>query len=153
MNDLYDSDFVLWSERQAALLRRMGNRERVNDQVDWGNVAEEIESLGRNDRREIRSRLRVICEHLLKWQFQSAMRSNSWSSSIRKARDEIADLIEESPSLADYPATQLSGLKGAYVRGRRDAAAETGFTHLPQTCPWTIEQVLDHGFWPEALAP
>ena len=69
MNDLYDSDFVLWSERQAALLRRMGNRERVNDQVDWGNLAEEIESLSRNDRREIRSRLRVICEHLLKWQF------------------------------------------------------------------------------------
>jgi hypothetical protein len=145
MNDLYDTDFALWSERQAALLRRIGNHERVNDQVDWGNVAEE--------RREIRSRLRVICEHLLKWQFQAAMRSNSWSSSIRKARDEIADLIEESPSLADYPAAQLGGPKGAYVRGRRDAAAETGSTHLPETCPWTIEEVLDHGFWPEAPAP
>ena len=79
------------------------------------------------------------------------MRGGAWTAT--RVRDEIADLIEESPSPADYPATQLSGLKGAYVRGRRDAAAETGFTHLPQTCPWTIEQVLDHGFWPEAPAP
>jgi hypothetical protein len=69
MNDLYDTDFALWSEQQAARLRCMGNGKRVNDQVDWGNLAEEIESLSRNDRREIRSRLRVICEHLLKWQF------------------------------------------------------------------------------------
>jgi hypothetical protein len=152
MNDLYDADFALWSERQAALLRRMSNGERVNDQVDWGNVAEEIESLGRNDRREIRSRLRVICEHLLKWRFQPEARSNSWRSSISIARDEIADLIEESPSLADYPATQLGSRRGAYARGRRDAAAETGLYNLPETCPWTIEQVLDHSFWLEGLS-
>jgi hypothetical protein len=80
------------------------------------------------------------------------MQSNSWRSSISKARDEIADLIEESPLLTDYPATQLGGPKGAYMRGRRDPAAETGFTHLPETCPWTIEQVLDPEFWPVAPA-
>ena len=145
MSDLYDTDIAAWSERQADALRR-----RAANEIDWVNVAEEIESLGRSDRREIRSRLAVICEHLLKWTYQPEQRSNSWSSSIRKARDEIADLIDDSPSLADYPATQLGGRKGAYLRGRRDAAIETGLSDLPSACPWSVEQLLDDEYWPPA---
>jgi hypothetical protein len=143
VSDLYDTDVAAWSERQADALRR-----RAANEIDWDNVAEEIESLSRSDKREIRSRLAVICEHLLKWQFQPDARSGSWRGSIREARDKIADVIEESPSLADYPAAHLAGPRGAYARGRTKAADETGITDLPVACPWAIEQVLDHGFWP-----
>lgn len=143
----YDTDFALWSERQANALRR-----RANNEIDWGNVAAEIESLGKSDQREIRSRLAVICAHLLKLRFQPEARSNSWRSSIRENRDAIADLIEESPSLASYPATQLGGPRGAYARARISAAEETGIADLPEPCPWTIEQVLDPDFWPEDCA-
>lgn len=140
----YETDFVAWADLQADALRR-----RAANEIDWENVAEEIESLSRSDRREIRSRLAVICEHLLKWEFQVDARSPSWRASIREARDRIADLIEESPSLAAYPATQLPGPRGAYTRGRREAVDATGITDLPETCPWAIDQVLDANFWPE----
>ena len=145
MSGLYDTDPALWAERQADALRR-----HAHNEIDWENVAEEIESLTRSDKREIRSRLVVICAHLLKWQFQPEARSTSWRGSIRESRDAIADLIEESPSLADYPATQLGGSRGAYARGRISAAEETGIADLPAQSPWTIAQVLDPDFWPEA---
>jgi hypothetical protein len=142
MSDLYETDIALWAERQADILRR-----RASNEIDWENVAEEIESLSRTDKREIRSRLAVICEHLLKWQFQPDARSNSWRSSVRQGRDEIADIIKESPSLAHYPAQQLPD---AYARGRKAAAEETEIADLPAACPWTIDQVLDSDFWPGA---
>ena len=143
MSDLYDTDVALWSERQAAELRR---RAGGNDTaIDWLNVAEEIEAMGRSDKREISKRLSVICQHLLKWRFQPDGQSGSWRGSIVEAREEIADLIEESPSLEPYPATRLVW---AYARGRRKAEAETGLSDLPASCPWPIEAVLDHEFWP-----
>jgi len=147
MNDLYDTDTVLWAERQAALLRRMAAGERVNDQVDWENVVEEIADVARRDRDRIFGQLVTICLHLLKWQFQSDQRSNSWRSSVVGARDRIAKLIKDSPSLATYPASVLAE---AYPPGRRKAEAETGLSDLPASCPWPIEAVLDHEFWPGA---
>jgi hypothetical protein len=146
--NLYDTDIAAWSEQQAGALRR-----RAANELDWDNVAEEIESLSRSDKRAIRSRLAMICEHLLKWHFQPDARSGSWRGSVRAGRDKIADLIEESPSLADYPAAHLAGPRGAYARGRCKAADETELVGLPETCPWTIEQVLDHAFWPEPSEP
>ena len=142
-SDLYDTDVALWSERQAAELRR---RAGGNDTaIDWLNVAEEIEAMGRSDKREIRNRLAVICEHLLKWRFQPGERSGSWRGSIVEARDRIADLIKESPTLRPYPATVLAD---AWPAGRRKAEAETGLSDLPASCPWSIEALLDHEFWP-----
>jgi Domain of unknown function DUF29 len=82
---------------------------------------------------------------LLKLQFQTDARSNSWRSSIATARDEITAVIEDSPSLNGYPASQLGS---AYARGRVRAARETGIADLPTTCPWAIEQVLNPDFWP-----
>ena len=139
-SDLYDTDFHEWAETQAGLLRN-----RSANALDWDNLAEEIEALARSDRREIRNRLVVLCAHLLRWEFQPRLRSNSWRGSIREGRRQIADLIEESPTLAPYPATKLAD---AYGRGREDAEAETGLLDLPEACPWTIEQVLDRSFWP-----
>ena len=66
MSDLYDADFRRWTERQSGLLRRMGAGDRVNDQVDWNHVAEEIESLGKSDRRQVINRVATIVEHLMR---------------------------------------------------------------------------------------
>ena len=140
MSDLYDTDTVLWAEEQAKALR-----DRSANALDWDNLAEEIESLAKRDKREIRNRLAVICEHLLKWRFQPDGQSGSWRGSIVEARDRIADLIKESPTLRPYPATVLAD---AWPAGRRKAEAETGLSDLPTSCPWSIEAVLDHEFWP-----
>jgi hypothetical protein len=64
---------------------------------------------------------------------------------VVEARDQITKLVQESPSLRDYPAAVLAE---AYPPGRRKAEAETGLSGLPESCRWTIDQVLDHAFWP-----
>jgi hypothetical protein len=140
MSDLYDTDVALWSEQQADALRR-----RAANEIDWENVAEEIADVGRSEEREVESRLAIACEHLLKWQFQPHLRSNSWRSSVVQARTRIARVIRRNPSLKAYPASVLAD---AYQDGRDVAEAETGLLDLPAACPWTVEQVLDRTFWP-----
>ncbi len=117
--------------------------------LDWENVSEEIESLGRNDKRSIDSNLGVVLLHLLKWQRQSDKRKPGWKSSIAEHRARIHKLIGESPSLRGYP-TEV--LREEYNLARLKAADETGLPEhtFPETCPFAIEQVLDEGFWPEA---
>ena len=91
---LHDSDFYAWSLEQAALLRAGRAAE-----ADLGAIAEEIESMGKTEKRELVSRLTVLLLHLLKWERQPAGRGNSWRLSIANARDEIADLLGDNPSL------------------------------------------------------
>ena len=146
MDDLYVHDVAAWAERQAELLRRLARGEQINDQPDWPNIAEEIEDVAASQRREIRNRLAVLCEHLLKWTYQPDRRSGSWRGSIVEARERIADVIEESPSLGIYPGERLTR---SYSAGLAKAAAETDLADLPVTCPWTAEQVLDPQFWPD----
>jgi hypothetical protein len=147
MDDLYTLDVAAWAERQANLLRRLARGEQIiNDQPDWPHIAEEIEDVVASQRREIRNRLAVLSEHLLKWAYQSDQRSGSWRGSIVDARERIADVLEESSSLGAYPAEQLAR---SYAAGFAKAAAETGLAGLPATCPWTAEQVLDRQFWPD----
>ena len=90
----YDQDFVLWTERQAALIRA-----GQFDLVDWENVATEIEAMGSRERRELGSRLKVLVMHLLKWQFQPERRSISWRTTINDQRDELEQLLADDPSL------------------------------------------------------
>jgi hypothetical protein len=92
------------------------------------------------------NRLAVLCEHLLKWAYQSDQRSGSWRASIVEARERIADVTEESPSLGAHPGERLAR---SYAAGLTKAAAEMGLADLPATCPWTAEQVLGRQFWPE----
>ena len=140
MNDLYDQDFTLWTERQAALLRRRAAGELANDaDLDWQNIAEEIESLGANTRRELRRRLARLLQHLLKWHYQPELRSRSWRSTIAEQREEIEELLADNLSLrAKLP----EYLPGEYIRGRRWALNETGLLDLPESSPFTIEQAL-----------
>lgn len=146
MNDLYADDIVLWSERQADLLRRRAAGELVNDaRLDWLNIAEEIESVGRNDKREVRSRLARLCQHLLKWAYQPDQRSSGWRGTIREQRHELHDLFDDSPSLRGFATASLAR---SYARGLDDARDETGQVTMPDTCPWTLEQLLNETFWP-----
>ena len=138
----YDSDFHLWSQTQAAAIR-----EGRLAEIDLENVAEEIESLGRSDRREIKSRLEVLLLHLLKWQAQPEKRKGGWQSSIDGARQSVRDLIAESPSLKGFPSLVL---EEAYERARRKAAHETrlAITRFPAGCPFAVNDILDEEFLP-----
>jgi hypothetical protein len=140
MNDLYDVDLASWSERQAELLRRRAAGELVNEaEIDWQNIAEEIESVGGNTRRELRNRLARLLQHLLKWHYQPEHRSRSWQSAIRTQRQEIEDLLADNPSLKSrLPELFLA----AYPHARADALDETGLLDLPQTSPFTVEQAM-----------
>lgn len=131
----YETDFYLWSCEQAELLRQ-----RRFAEIDLSNIVEEIESLGRSDRRALISAYRVLIQHLLKWQFQPAKRSKSWESTIREQRDQIEMLEGESPSLAEK-ADELIAL--AYPQAWKDAAYETGLPaeKMPKTCPYRAADI------------
>ncbi|PON12426.1 DUF29 domain-containing protein [Candidatus Entotheonella serta] len=144
MKSNYDTDFYEWIQHQAAALAAGHVSE-----LDLANLAEEIESLGRNNYRELSSRLGVLVLHLLKWRYQPERRrtGRSWWRSIRTQRREIRKLLNQSPSLRQRVAEIIAE---DYRDFREDAAAETrlSLTTFPETCPWTTEQVLDDDFWP-----
>lgn len=142
----YDDDFARWSAEQSELIRQ-----RRFEEVDLENVAEEIESLGRSDKREIESGLKVLLVHLLKLKFQPEQGKPGWRSTIIEQRRRIAKLIEESPSLKAYP---MSVLGEEYEYARSDAAAETGIAvaAFPETCPFSIQEVLELSFFPTATS-
>ena len=96
----YDSDLLVWSGEQADLLRRLAAGERVNDQIDWLNVAEEIEALGKSDRRELHSRIATVLLHLIKLQASpaAALRA-SWRETVREQRSGIQMLLDDSSRL------------------------------------------------------
>jgi hypothetical protein len=140
---LYDRDFVGWTEQMAAALR----------QGDWAaldveNLIEEVEALGKSDRRAIKSRLEVLLMHLLKWQFQPEARSRSWQATILEQRLRIADILADSPSLKNYLPTAL---EAAYASACRLAAIETGLEveQFPVGCEYAIGQMLDVEYLPE----
>jgi hypothetical protein len=140
---LRDCDFYAWSLEQAALLRAG----RV-DEADLAAIAEEIESMGKTEKRELVSRLTVLLLHLLKWRYQPAMRGNSWRLSIANARDEIADLVADNPSLKSVLADVTAS---AYRYARRKAAIATELPEdqFPNVCPWDFAEATDEAFWPE----
>ncbi len=140
----YEGDFHLWSLTQAAFIRA-GKFE----EIDIENVAEEIESLGRRDRVNIRRGLDDLLLRLLKWQFQPSKRRKRWQWAIRDARDKITMLIEESPSLKDFPAKVLAK---EYDDARHRAALLKGLSEkrLPAECPYSVAEILDDDFLPGA---
>ena len=139
----YEEDFYLWTEEQARLLRS-----GEFSAIDAANIAEEIESMGRSDRRELKSRLIVLLTHLLKWRYQPEARSRSWSDTIREQRQQIELVLEDSPSLRSA-AEQI--LNQVYRTARENAGEETGITKaaFPDACPFRPDEVLSRGFLPE----
>ena len=147
--DLYEADFHAWCMQQATLLRQR-SRPGVNDGLDYENLAEEIESMGRSDRRSIKSHMRVLLCHLLKWRHQRARRTRSWEDSIFNARTAIADLLKDSPSLQSYARDVIAE---AYPLAVRDASSLTRKAKLafPATCPFSEAEILDSDFLPPAF--
>jgi hypothetical protein len=143
--ELYKQDFFAWTQTTAALIRS-GKWYDIAPEA----LAEEVESLGARDHRELRRRLQRFVTHLLKWQYQPSRRQtgHSWRSTIRTQRQEIADLLEQSPSLRR---TVPDALSTRYALAREHASVQTRLplATFPETCPWTPEQVLDTDFWPE----
>ena len=141
--NLYDQDFYVWTMEQADLLRR-----RKPDWMDWNNVAEELESMGKRDRREIINRLEKLLMHLAKWQWQPEKRSQSWSQTIKEQRKQIALVLKDSPSLDNF---MRYSLPETWTSAIGEAAEETGLplSTIPDTCPWNIDAQILADWWPE----
>lgn len=138
----YDRDFYAWALEQAALLRAG----RLSE-ADIENIAEEIESMGRGEKRELVSRLTVLLTHLLEWQVQPARRGNSWRLTIIRQRLQLAEHLKDNPSLKG---ALPDAFATAYRLALLDAQQETGLGEdvFPAACPWTVAQVMDDGFMP-----
>jgi hypothetical protein len=139
----YEVDFFAWTIEQAKLLRS-GEFSRI----DAVNIAEEIESLGRRDRRELGNRLENLIAELLKWRCDPGARCGNWRSEIRQQRFEIEQIIDDSPSLREFAADRLAE---AYSDARERVVGELGLLQpgFPAECPYTLDQVLSHSFLPE----
>ncbi|OYQ35550.1 hypothetical protein CHU95_07430 [Niveispirillum lacus] len=134
--DLYEKDFYAWTQKQAALLRAGKLSE-----IDIAHLAEEIDSIGRSEKRELISRLTLLLLHLLKWDYQPERRGACWEGTIAVQRDNIADLLTDNPSLR---AGLDLALGVAYRKAVLMAVAETGLARgrFPEVCPWGLREVL-----------
>jgi hypothetical protein len=140
---LYDEDFYAWTLTTAELLRQ-----RRFAEIDIVHLAEEVEDMGKRERRALESHIRNVTLHLLKWRYQPGKRGVSWRQSIRNGRIEIQKLLRDSPSLASQMPQML---EAEYPAARADASDETGLAEgtFPAQCPFTVAEVLNAGFWPE----
>ncbi|MBW4619220.1 MAG: DUF29 domain-containing protein [Cyanosarcina radialis HA8281-LM2] len=142
MKDLYETDFYSWTQKQAALLQS-----HQWSQLDLPNLIEEIESLGKQQRQELRSRLSILIGHLLKWEYQSERRSRSWLATIRVQRRDLLRLINDNPSLKPY---LKEALLETYENGKDLAMGETNLPAkiFPQECLYGLEEILSDSFYP-----
>ncbi|MEI6985245.1 MAG: DUF29 domain-containing protein [Rhodospirillaceae bacterium] len=143
ISGLYERDFHAWAMEQAGFLRA-GNYSAA----DIAHIAEEIESMGRTEKRELVSRLAILLCHLLKWRFQPGLRGNSWRYSIIVQRRDLARHLADNPSLK---AKLGETLADAYINARYSAAGETELPEqtFPTECPWPFERIMNAEFWPE----
>lgn len=141
----YDRDVLLWSREQARLLRS-----RRYSELDIEHLADEIEDVGKSEKRELASRMAVLLAHLVKWSSQPTKRTNSWRATIDDQRKRIELALEETPSLKAVMRVP-SWQAGVWLDARAEARKETGLAEedLPEACPWTMAQAADVRFWPE----
>jgi Domain of unknown function DUF29 len=142
----YDTDFYTWTQTQAAALRA-----KDWSALDVAHLAEEVEDLGNSVQHTIESHLERLLLHLLKWRYDPPQQPRrGWRLTIRHARREIAKYLRRNPGLQHHPAHYLTE---AYQAICEDAAIDTDLplATFPETCPWTLAQVLDANFWPEEV--
>jgi hypothetical protein len=143
----YETDFHAWAQQQARALQA-----KDWAALDLHNLVEEVEDLAGRHRDALGSELKRLLVHLLKWHYQPTHRSDSWLESIEQARQAIDELIDDDPSLADYPQVLLPK---AYQRARRQAARETKrplATFPVQGCPWDLNDIRREGWLPPNTA-
>ncbi len=149
-SDLYERDYYAWLQDQVRALR-----ERRIEDVDWENVAEEIDGLSKSERRGVIRHLATVVEHLLKLEYRRGIlreyNARGWRVSVRSARRQVQKLLKESPSLR---LQLVEMLVDAYEDGRIEALRERGLKEeiLPTTSPWKIEKVMDDSFVPGRTA-
>lgn len=140
---LYESDFNLWLEAHADLLKQ-----QQFAQMDIEHLIEEIEDMGNNRKDALESNLMRVFQHLLKWKYQPEKRSNSWRASITEHSLRLNKAIKKNPSLKPYFATVY---QESYQDARLIASRETGLDikTFPDDCPFTAEQVLNPDYLPD----
>ena len=138
--NLYNQDYYQWLIHTAKLLEQ-----KEFTKLDLENLIEEIESLGKSEKRAIKSNLIIVILHLLKWRYQPEKRSNSWKSSIREHRRRIQELLTDSPSLKNYLPEILAD---CYLAAKKQASDETGLSVVafPEQCPFSLAECLDEDF-------
>ena len=139
----YDADFHAWANEQATLLRAGRLAE-----IDVEHIAEEIETLGRSERREFVNRLSVLLLHLLKWTHQPDRRGRSWELTIKEQRRQLARHLRDNPSLGTWIDQAVSDAYGdAALRAELEMNVPRDM--LPLSCPYRFEQATDEAFWPD----
>jgi predicted DNA-binding ribbon-helix-helix protein len=140
---LYDRDYYLWLETTIQLLR-----EQKLAQIDRENLIEELEDMGKSEKHSLKSNLRVLLMHLLKWQYQASRRSNSWDYTISEHRLRIVDAFSDSPSLKHYFDRVF---QECYANARNLASKETGLPldTFPLECPYLQNDVLNPDYLPD----
>lgn len=140
---LYETDYLQWIETTVERLRSQdyGN-------VDWENLIEEIDDMGRSESRSLESNLIVVLLHLLKWQYQPELRSGSWEGSMIEHRRRIKKALKESPSLNSYLESIFAE---SYAEAVKQAKAETSLPleTFPTQCPYQLIEVTDDRFLPQ----
>ncbi|WP_434527255.1 DUF29 domain-containing protein [Photorhabdus asymbiotica] len=139
----YETDVVAWANEQAALLRAGKFSE-----IDIANIAEEIEDVGKSEKRELASRMAVLLAHLLKWQFQPGRRGSSWQRTIKEQRKALALHIKETSSLKSTIIDENWFAK-VWADAVSSAADETGLDVFPDECIWNINQIFSQEFYPD----
>lgn len=143
LKDEYEKDFYAWTLHNVELMRQGKLSE-----IDVENIAEEIESMGKSDKRELINRLAVLIAHLLKWKFQSMKKSKSWMYTIKDQRIKLNKLLSDSPSLKSSLGEKM---EEAYEHAVVIGISETGLDEatFPKKSPFTLVQILDKDFFPE----
>jgi hypothetical protein len=139
--ELYDSDFAEWTRANAELLRSG----RVSE-ADLAHIAEEIEDMGKRERRSLHNRCVRLIEHLLKWQHQPERRGSSWARTVVVQRRAIRRLLDENPS---FRSTLAEVIAAAYDDAVAIVSTVTARprTEFPPTCPFSLDQLLDEAFF------
>jgi hypothetical protein len=139
----YDQDFYGWTQEQAALLRAG----RLND-LDIENLIEEVETMGRSEKRELESRLTGLLLHLLKWKYQEVRRGRSWELSIKEQRIQFLKTLRENPGLKPVlPELLNDAYELAVIQASRETKISVNV--FPATCPWLFDQIIDQQFYPD----
>ncbi len=140
---LYELDFYLWLENTANLLKK-----RQLNAIDYDNLIEEIESMGRSEKDALESNLEQLLMHLLKWKYQPDKRSNSWQYSIAEHCLRLKKAFKKSPSLKRYLEEVFDD---CYQDARLLASRETGLSKetFPIICPFAKENIFNPEYLPE----
>jgi len=134
---LYETDFYGWIQNQANTLRA-----RKFSELDIDNLLEEIETMGRSEKRSLKSSLSLLLMHLLKWHFQPQRRSKSWIFSIREQQRMVCKVLKENPSLKHtLPEVFADAYADALFMAEHDT--KTSRYEFPQQCPWTFDEAVE----------